>query len=295
MSKKGDATNALSLLILFVLWVVAILIFFMALFFFSPGAAVTALIAQMLGLQLDSVQAWIFAVLFSAIIGLGYYAHFRDAEKTQKAYLLTCAVAAAVYALASLGFHAEWANTHLAHYLPGVKNMQAKGSRCDNPPPSWQPARGAAVLEARSSPQNAPVQASTRTSMTERSNQLMVPAPAAPVQAPLEPTLVPPQETSHRPSSTGVDAVEQVNHPSFDCGKSRVYVEKMICANQKLSAMDQRLHALYREVRLNAIAGNVKADQVQWLKQHRNVCDDAVCLFSAYHERLEQLQKQVVP
>ena len=88
--------------------------------------------------------------------------------------------------------------------------------------------------------------------------------------------------------------MEQVNHPSFDCGKSRLRVETMICANPKLSAMDQQLHALYREARLGTLSASVKAEQIQWLRQHRNVCDDAVCLLAFYQDRLEQLQKQVL-
>lgn len=286
MSKKEDTTSALTLMVLFVVCLIALLLFFMALFFVAPGAAVTALIVQMLGQQVDAAQAWIFAALFSAIIGLGYYAYFRDPQKTQKAYLLTCAIVAGVYVLASLGFHARWANTHLAHYLPNLKNKQGTGGADEGPPPPLQPATGVSALDAKKSPPGAPAQTSTTASMVD------VPTVAVPTLR--EPTLLPAQEAGRLPSSIAVNPVEQVTRPSFDCDKSQLRVEKMICANQKLSAMDQQLHALYREVRLSAVVGNIKADQIQWLKQHRNVCDDAVCLVAVYQDRLEQLQKQVI-
>ena len=286
MSKKEDTTSALTLMVLFVACVVALLLFFMALFFVAPGAVVTALIIQTLGQQVDAAQAWIFAALFSAIIGMGYYAYFRDPQKTQKAYLLTCAIVAGVYALASLGFHAEWSNAHLAHYLPNMKNKQGTGSADEGPPRSLQPARGAIALDAKRSPPGVPAQRSTSASMGD--------LPTVSVPTLREPTLLPATQAGRLPSSIVANPVEQVTRPSFDCDKSQLRVEKMICASQKLSAMDHQLHALYREVRLSAVAGNIKADQIQWLKQYRNVCDDAVCLLAVYQDRLEQLQRQTI-
>jgi uncharacterized protein len=75
---------------------------------------------------------------------------------------------------------------------------------------------------------------------------------------------------------------------SFDCAKAGTSVERQICADKKLSAMDDKLDKVYRE----ALATGPKPEllrsvQRDWLKDTRNVCANRQCLVDAYQSRLD--------
>ena len=74
-------------------------------------------------------------------------------------------------------------------------------------------------------------------------------------------------------------AVPTAHAASFDCKKAGTSVERMICANPKLSSMDEKLGKAYRE----ALATGPKPElltsyQRDWLKDVRNACRDVPCL-----------------
>lgn len=77
---------------------------------------------------------------------------------------------------------------------------------------------------------------------------------------------------------------------SFDCAKARTLIENHICADQKLSALDEQLSKVYREV-LDATPrpDAFRASQRVWLRDVRNVCTTSQCLTTAYQERLDDL------
>ena len=77
---------------------------------------------------------------------------------------------------------------------------------------------------------------------------------------------------------------------SFDCIKASSLVEKTICADSQLSALDDTLTQVYKK----AVAGAVnpdalKSEQRVWLTTIRNKCSDVACLKSAYNERVSAL------
>jgi uncharacterized protein len=77
---------------------------------------------------------------------------------------------------------------------------------------------------------------------------------------------------------------------SFDCAKAASRIEKAICADAGLSALDEHLGRFYfaaRE-RLAENASCVAADQREWLRR-RNACADGACLKKTYLERLAEL------
>lgn len=81
---------------------------------------------------------------------------------------------------------------------------------------------------------------------------------------------------------------------SFDCGKAATKVEKMICADAKLSKLDEVLNADYKTaLQDEKQAKAVRQAQKRWLKK-RNRCTDTVCLEDRYFERLEKLQAKDV-
>lgn len=77
----------------------------------------------------------------------------------------------------------------------------------------------------------------------------------------------------------------------FDCTKAGTWIEKAICADKYLSAMDSELTALFRRsIEANArspeTVASLRSGQRDWLKQKRDACKDAVCLVSVYEARV---------
>ena len=86
----------------------------------------------------------------------------------------------------------------------------------------------------------------------------------------------------------------QTSAASFNCESARSQVETMICADQRLSALDEKLSAAYANVRKPPRDEKAeKAMQVAWLSA-RNRCTDAGCLRNAYEARIAELQARYV-
>ncbi|WP_082069577.1 MULTISPECIES: DUF3298 domain-containing protein [Vibrio] len=89
---------------------------------------------------------------------------------------------------------------------------------------------------------------------------------------------------------------------SFDCGKARTAIEKMLCADEELSREDSRLGYLYQEIRNNTprlyfLKEELTSQQRLWLKQRDKACDKLLgvelthCLATFYETRYEQLRQ----
>lgn len=84
--------------------------------------------------------------------------------------------------------------------------------------------------------------------------------------------------------------------PSFDCAKATTAVEKMICADPQLTALDRAVARLYAGVPRTDRSSWQKGDRVgglwtsqpDWLKE-RDRCADRDCLIANYDERLGDL------
>lgn len=77
---------------------------------------------------------------------------------------------------------------------------------------------------------------------------------------------------------------------SFDCTKAATQVEKAICANSMLSALDTRMANAYGLARWRM--PEVKQEQRNWLAQ-RNTCTSDDCLAAAYRGRIVALAAHV--
>lgn len=77
---------------------------------------------------------------------------------------------------------------------------------------------------------------------------------------------------------------------SFDCNKASTNVEKLICIDSILSKQDEQLDQLYSGV-LSKMDDkeSFRRAQRKWLKEKRNICENAMCLMQVYHERIAQL------
>jgi uncharacterized protein len=78
---------------------------------------------------------------------------------------------------------------------------------------------------------------------------------------------------------------------SFPCEKAATSVEKSICANATVSALDEHMGRYYAAARteLGAAKNCLATNQREWLRTVRNACTDAKCLERAYLARLAEL------
>lgn len=76
--------------------------------------------------------------------------------------------------------------------------------------------------------------------------------------------------------------------PGFDCNKAASFVEKRLCNNQELAALDRILMIAYKRSRKAGDARVVRKVQISWLKE-RNLCDNDDCISTQYQNRLTEL------
>lgn len=77
---------------------------------------------------------------------------------------------------------------------------------------------------------------------------------------------------------------------SFDCKKASTLVERQICADPTLSALDDQLAAAYQRALAAAKDKQAILDQQRaWLSATRDDCSNEACLKAAYKSRLVQL------
>jgi uncharacterized protein len=81
-----------------------------------------------------------------------------------------------------------------------------------------------------------------------------------------------------------------VRAASFECQKASTLVEIMICGNPDLSRLDEQMYDAYRNlISRSASPDEIKRNQVQWLSNNRNICQNIACLDQAYRSRISAL------
>jgi uncharacterized protein len=80
---------------------------------------------------------------------------------------------------------------------------------------------------------------------------------------------------------------------AFDCAKAASTVERTICGDPALSALDERLATLYAARRSQDKSAT--ATQRTWLKEVRDKCGTAACLDTAYKTRIQALEAAPSP
>jgi uncharacterized protein len=89
-------------------------------------------------------------------------------------------------------------------------------------------------------------------------------------------------------SPTGVAAAARI------CNGKLVSVEKMICIDQELSALDTRLEGLYwLELAMTRSKAGLRRAQEMWLKGRRSKCRDESCLAVVYRKRISELNELI--
>jgi uncharacterized protein len=78
---------------------------------------------------------------------------------------------------------------------------------------------------------------------------------------------------------------------SFDCAKAASAVEKIVCADKDISALDDELNKLYQDRLAVAIdKPGLKSMQRNWLKSLSQRCKDADCVKMDYDIQIETLK-----
>lgn len=77
---------------------------------------------------------------------------------------------------------------------------------------------------------------------------------------------------------------------SFDCAKATTKVEKMICADPELSALDENLSKTFKEaLKATEDKEQLKKEQFAWMRE-RNLCKDNACTQKSYKSRITELK-----
>ncbi len=81
---------------------------------------------------------------------------------------------------------------------------------------------------------------------------------------------------------------------SFDCDKAHSNIEKMICADSELSALDSELLPIYQQARKATNNSQSFKDNgkqaLRWRSEH---CKDKACLVKWYHDRKAELSAMI--
>ncbi len=79
---------------------------------------------------------------------------------------------------------------------------------------------------------------------------------------------------------------------SFDCKNAQSKIDKIICNNNEVSKLDEKLGKTYQDAlaQINYTEKNTLInEQKLWIKQTRNHCNDSSCLKQVYSARLNEL------
>lgn len=81
---------------------------------------------------------------------------------------------------------------------------------------------------------------------------------------------------------------------SFDCSLKLNEIEQLICDNEQLSDLDERLSKQYQLNKSSTKdAVSLRDSQRSWLRNERNLCSDIDCLSKVYQSRITFLKKEL--
>lgn len=87
-----------------------------------------------------------------------------------------------------------------------------------------------------------------------------------------------------------VASIPSTQATSFDCKKAATQIEKWICSDSRISELDDEVETAYlRALERTDDEQKVVREQRRWLKEVRNACRDADCVWMAYLRRIDAL------
>ena len=82
-------------------------------------------------------------------------------------------------------------------------------------------------------------------------------------------------------------------HAAVDCSRARSNSEKLICSNRTLMMAEELMAMSFRQA---IHRGNdpklLMESQGRWIKDVRDICNDAACMLNAYEQRAAELDNQ---
>jgi uncharacterized protein len=91
-----------------------------------------------------------------------------------------------------------------------------------------------------------------------------------------------------------IGSISSVSAASFDCKRASTEIEKAICANPEMSALDEKMASSYQHLikACNDSSNTIKANQIKWLKNTAENCATEVgCLKAQYSYRIKYLHE----
>jgi uncharacterized protein len=80
---------------------------------------------------------------------------------------------------------------------------------------------------------------------------------------------------------------------ALDCSRAKTNAEKMLCSNSRLAEADERLAFAFRgAIHRGADPKELMEAQRVWIRESRDVCNDAECMLKAYEERISDLDSR---
>jgi uncharacterized protein len=77
---------------------------------------------------------------------------------------------------------------------------------------------------------------------------------------------------------------------SFSCAQTATPIERQVCGDTNLSALDEKLATAYKRVlELSPAPEDTKEVQRRWVRGHRDQCKTVECLAGAYNSRIQEL------
>jgi uncharacterized protein len=89
-------------------------------------------------------------------------------------------------------------------------------------------------------------------------------------------------------------AASSVSAQSFDCGGELKADEKAVCASGRLSALDDEMAALYRDIESHAlmgVSGETRDSQRKFLAARADCGSNDRCIARLYHHRIAELKR----
>ncbi|MFN0040497.1 MAG: lysozyme inhibitor LprI family protein [Burkholderiales bacterium] len=82
-------------------------------------------------------------------------------------------------------------------------------------------------------------------------------------------------------------------HAAVDCSRARSNSEKLVCSNRSLLLAEELMAMSFRQA---IHRGNdpklLMESQGRWIREVRDVCNDAACMLQAYERRAAELDNQ---
>lgn len=89
-------------------------------------------------------------------------------------------------------------------------------------------------------------------------------------------------------------AMRSASAASFDCSKAVERIDKLICASDSVSRLDDELASTYKKA-LHSVESSSRAalvkEQRNWIRFTRNACGDEACLARVYSDRIKMLSR----